>query len=393
MSKVTRFAARDPGLAARVSGFMDHLRAHGFRLGVGETGTALGALAQVHAASPAEARLALKAVCTGCAEDIARFDELFDAYWMNEGRVRQKAVPSTGPKKHTRTTREGRRGQSPGQGRAEQPEGGKGAGGTEAEGTGKLVASELENLMKKDLRELVSPEDVRRAEQVARKLGQALRDRRSRRRRAAAKGAQVDFRRTIRHSLSTGGEPLRLSRRARPDRPVRITALCDVSGSMTLYARPFLAFLSGLMRADAASDAYLFHTRLVRITEALCDDDPLRALNRITLLADGFGGGSKIGANLDHFARTYARNFVDGRSVVVILSDGYDSDAPELIDAALRRLKRRGCRVIWLNPLKGWAGYQPVARGMAAALPHLDLFAAANTLEDLAALETELARL
>ncbi|WP_212525907.1 VWA domain-containing protein [Actibacterium sp. MT2.3-13A] len=393
MSKVTRFAARDPGPGARVSGFMDHLRAHGFRLGVGETGTALGALAQVEASDPAEARLALKAVCTGCADEIARFDELFDAYWMNAGRVRQKAVPSTGPKKHTRTTREDRQGQSSGQGRAEQPEGARGAGETEAEGTGRMVASELRNLMKKDLRELVSPEDVRRAEQIARQLGQALRDRRSRRRRAAAKGAQVDFRRTIRRSLQTGGEPLRLARRARPDRPVRITALCDVSGSMTLYARPFLAFLSGLMRADSASDAYLFHTRLVRITEALRDDDPLRALNRITLLADGFGGGSKIGANLDQFARTYARNFVDGCSVVIILSDGYDSDAPELIDAALRRLKRRGCRVIWLNPLKGWAGYRPVARGMAAALPHLDLFAAANTLDDLAALEPELARL
>ncbi|MGC9370181.1 MAG: vWA domain-containing protein [Paracoccaceae bacterium] len=393
MSKVTRFAARDPGLGARVSGFMDHLRAHGFRLGVNETGAALRALEHVRAADPAEARLALKAVCTGSADEIGRFDALFAAYWMNAGRVRQKAGPSAGPKKHTRTTHEDRKGQSTGQGRAEQPEGGKGRGETEAEGTGRLIASDLKNLMKKDLRELVSPEDVRQAEQVARRLGQALRDRRSRRRRAAAKGAQVDFRRTIRHSLSTGGEPLRLSRRARPDRPMRIVALCDVSGSMTLYARPFLAFLSGLMRADAASDAYLFHTRLVRIAEALRDDDPLRALNRITLLADGFGGGSKIGANLDHFARTYARNFVDGRTVVVILSDGYDSDAPGLIDAALRRLKRRGCRVIWLNPLKGWSGYEPVARGMAAALPHLDLFAAANTLDDLAALEPELERL
>ena len=125
----------------------------------------------------------------------------------------------------------------------------------------------------------------------------------------------------------------------------------------------------------------------------LRDEDPLRALNRITLLADGFGGGSKIGESLDHFARGYARRFVDGRSVVVILSDGYDSAAPDIIASALSRLKRRNCRIVWLNPLKGWAGYEPAARGMAAALPHLDHFAAANTLADLAALEKELVRL
>ena len=127
--------------------------------------------------------------------------------------------------------------------------------------------------------------------------------------------------------------------------------------------------------------------------EALRDDDPMRAMNRLSLLADGFGGGSKIGAALEHFAATYARRFVNGRTVVLILSDGYDSEAPERLAAALERVKKRGCRLIWLNPLKGWQGYEPVALGMAAALPYLDHFAAANRLEDLAALETEFARL
>jgi uncharacterized protein with von Willebrand factor type A (vWA) domain len=247
--------------------------------------------------------------------------------------------------------------------------------------------------MKKDLRELVSAEDIQAATLVAIRLGKALRDRRSRRRRAARKGGAIDLRRTMRHSLATGGEPLRLAWRQRPDRPLKIVALCDVSGSMMNYARPFLAFLAGLMRADSASDAYLFHTRLVRITTALRDDDPLRALNRISLLADGFGGGSKIGKNLDQFANGYARSFVDGRSVVLILSDGYDSDDPKILGGALARLKRRGCKIIWLNPLKGWTGYEPVARGMAAALPHLDAFAAATTLTDLAKLEHTLGRL
>lgn len=395
MSKVTRFSARDPGPAARVSGFMAHLRDHGFRLGVAETETALRALSVVNPTAPADARLALKSVCAGSAHEIAQFDQLFDAFWMAEGRVRHKILPSKNlsARKDSTNTRTDDTQSSCGEGRIHAPEDGGDGEESYSEGTGKLVASKANNLMKKDLRELVSANDIKDAEQVAIRLGRALRDRRSRRRKAARKGATIDLRRTIRHSMSTGGEPLRLPKRTRPDRPVKIVALCDVSGSMMNYARPFLAFLAGLMRADDASDAYLFHTRLVRITNALRDDDPLRALNRITLLADGFGGGSKIGANLMQFAKGYARNFVDGRSVVVILSDGYDSEAPEVLDQALAKLKRRGCKIIWLNPLKTWQGFEPVARGMSAALPHLDAFEAAATLQDLADLEKTMTRL
>ena len=395
MSKVTRFSGSDPGAVARVSGFIAHLREHGFRLGVAETETALRALSCVNPIVPSEARLALKSVCAGSVEDSVQFDMLFDSFWMADGRVRHKIIPikATAEVKDSKSTRTDETQSTAGKGLIQAPEDAKDGEDSYAEGTGKLAASKTQNLMKKDLRELVSAEDIRAAEQVAIRLGKALRDRRSRRRKVARRGTLIDLRRTIRQSLSTGGDPLHLAKRKRPDRPMKIVALCDVSGSMMNYARPFLAFLAGLMRADSASDAYLFHTRLVRITNALRDDDPLRALNRITLLADGFGGGSKIGANLQQFANGYARNFVDGRSVVIILSDGYDSDAAEVMGKALAKLKRRGCKIIWLNPLKGWQGYEPVAKGMAAALPYLDIFAAAATLADLAGLERTLERL
>ena len=395
MSKITRFTGSDPGAAVRVSGFMAHLRAHGFHLGVAETETALRALSCVNPIIPSEARLALKSVCAGSVEDSVQFDMLFDSFWMAEGRVRHKMIPSnTNPApKDAKSNRTDDAQSTSGAGSIHAPEDTQDGEESYADGTGKLVASKAHNLMKKDLRELVSAEDIRAAEKVAICLGKALRDRRSRRRKAARRGRSIDLRRTIRRSLATGGEPLHLAKHKRPDRPMKIVALCDVSGSMMHYARPFLAFLAGLMRVDSASDAYLFHTRLVRITNALRDDDPLRALNRITLLADGFGGGSKIGANLQHFANSYARNFVDGRSVVMILSDGYDSESSEVLGDALAKLKRRGCKIIWLNPLKGWQGYEPVAKGMAAALPHLDAFAAAATLADLASLERTLERL
>ncbi|MFC3616577.1 VWA domain-containing protein [Lutimaribacter marinistellae] len=393
MSRVTRFAGRDPGPAARVAGFMAHLRENGLRLGVAEAEVALAALGAVEAAQPENARRALKAVCTGCKADVDMFDALFDSYWMDAGRVRTRVMPSlsapSGDGVHS--SRDAKGESAAGAGSATAPDGGE--GDAESDGEGKLVATEIRNLMRKDLRDLVRPEEVAQAETVARRLGAALRDRRSRRRIAARKGDRIHFRKTIRRSLSTGGEPLRLLRKRRPDRTRKIVALCDVSGSMTVYAQVFLAFLAGLMRADTSADAYLFHTRLVRITEALRDKDAMRAIGRMSLMADGFGGGSKIGPSLGRFATTYAKRFVDGRSVVLILSDGYDTAPPDEIDAALAKLKQRGCKVIWLNPLKGWADYAPVASGMAAALPHLDLFAAANTLGDLAALEAELTRL
>lgn len=393
MSRVTKFAARDPGPTARVAGFLAHLRQNGMKLGVAEAETALTALTEVNAIRPNEARRALRAVCTGCKQDVERFDDLFDSYWMDMGRVRQKVVPTTSGSisDDVHSSRYAKGADSSTTGSATAPDGDEGA--AESDGTGKLIATEQRNLNRRDLRDLVRSEDIAEAEMVARRIGAALRDTRSRRRIAARKGDRVHFRRTIRQSLSTGGEPLRILRRKRPDRTRKIAALCDVSGSMSVYSQVFLAFLVGLMRADTAADAYLFHTRLVRISEALRDKDAMRAIGRMSLMADGFGGGSKIGPSLMRFADTYAKRFVDGRSVVLILSDGYDTSEPELISSALAKLRKRGCKIIWLNPLKSWADYAPVAAGMAAALPHLDAFKAANTLADLAALEQELTRL
>ncbi|MDB0035746.1 VWA domain-containing protein [Planktomarina temperata] len=391
MSLVTKFAARDPGPAARMAGFVAHLRDNGLRLGVGETGAALDALTHINAANPYDSRRALKSVFTGCTEEAAQFDGLFNSFWMNGGRVKTRVTATPSQSENVQSSREESEEASSGTGEMSAPGGVDGE--AESDGEGKLVAMDVTNLFKKDLRDLVRPEDIAEAEKIALRLGAALRDRRSRRRKAARKGDQIHFRKVMRKSLATGGEPFVLPKRQRPDRTLRITAICDVSGSMTVYSRIFLAFLAGLMRADFRADAYLFHTRLVRITEALRDKDAMRALARLSLLAEGFAGGSKIAESLDTFASTYGRRFVDNRTVVMILSDGYDTASPDGISDALARLKKRGCKIIWLNPLKGWDGYEPTAQAMAGALPHLDLFCAANTLGDLAALETEMARL
>jgi uncharacterized protein with von Willebrand factor type A (vWA) domain len=376
-----------------VSGFIAHLRENGLRLGVAEADLAMAALCEINAIRPDESRRALRSVCTGCKEEAERFDDLFDSFWMDMGRVRRKVVPtgSAPPRNDVHSSKDAKGEDASASGSTTTPD--DQGGEADSDGTGKLIATLQRNMNRKDLRDLVRPDEIAAAEEVARRIGAALRDTRSRRRIAARKGDRLHFRKTIRHSLATGGEPVRLLRKKRLDRTRKIVALCDVSGSMSVYAQVFLAFLAGLMRADKAADAYLFHTSLVRITEALRDKDAMRAIGRMSLMADGFGGGSKIGPSLMRFADTYAKRFVDGRSVVMILSDGYDTEAPEMIYAAMTKLRKRGCKIIWLNPLKGWADYAPVAEGMAAALPHLDVFKPANTLGDLAALEQELARL
>ncbi len=388
---VTRFAQRAKGPADRMAGFMAHLRLNGLKVGVEETGMALAALAAVQACDATESRMAMKAVLTGSADDFARFDELFFAYWQNPGRERagQAQTKSGSGAKGVLALDHS---QSLGAGQADRPDSDT-AGEAEQSGEGRRVGSRITNLLTVDLRHVLDPADRAEAEAVAARLARAIRDRRSRRHKADQKGDRLDMRRILRASISTGGEPLRLFRRARPERPARLVVLLDVSGSMMVYAPVYLAFVKGLMTAAATTDAYLFHTRLVRITEALRDHDSLRAVNRLSLLAQGFGGGTRIGGNLASFNQSYGKRMVSGRSLVMILSDGFDTDPPELIGAELARLKKRDCRIIWLNPLKGWRDYQPIAAGMAAALPYLDLFAAANTLQSLADLEPELARI
>ncbi|MBK0399476.1 VWA domain-containing protein [Limibaculum sp. M0105] len=394
--RTTRFPARASGIAERVAGFIAHLRLNGIVAGPGETADALAALGHVAALDPAEARLAFRAVLAHDVESAGRFDDLFDAYWFNAGRTRggeehraARVTPAQRPALWRAHFGDDATTPSPG---AEAT--GPDDNDSEADGTdGRLIATRTRSLVQRDLRGLMDPEILAAAERVAHDLARCLRDRRSRRRRAAKRGAALDLRRVLRRSLARGGEPLDLFRRRRPDRAMRIVALCDVSGSMTAYARVFLAFLKGLIDADTTADAYLFHTRLMRVTPAMRDRDPLRAAARLSLMAEGFGGGTNIAGAIGAFCDAHAARAVNGRTVVLILSDGYCTGTPGELAAALQRLGRRAGRIVWLNPLAGWQGYEPVARGMAAARPHLDALLPANSIASLAALEPEFAKL
>ena len=386
-------------LAGRVAGFVAHLRVNDFALGPGESAAALDLLADIDGCDPLEVRLGLKSLLAGRKEEWERFDGLFEAYWRGRGRVRPRpGAPAAGPRSRTPPGPWRNRLAAPapaGRTVRAHPPGAKGADDDAPRGAGRLVASRRSTLARTDLRHLADPAELAEAERLAARLARAMRHRISRRYRNAHRAPRIDLRRTVRRNLGRGGEPVDLVRRRRRDRPVRVVVLLDVSGSMEQYSRFFLQFVRGLVGSWAESDAYLFHTRLVRVTGALRDNDPTRAMSRLSLLAQGFGGGTRIAESLGVFNDRYAKAALNGRSVVMILSDGYDTgDDPGVsIAREMRRLRARARRIVWLNPLLGWRGYEPVARAMAAALPHVDCFAAAHTLEALAAIEGELSRL
>jgi uncharacterized protein with von Willebrand factor type A (vWA) domain len=382
------------GAAARIAGFIAHLRRHGFTLGPGETELVLSVLAADEFPDANAARLALKTLLSGNRDQWSRFDELFDAHWFDRGlrifeRAASEGVHPRRPDIWSKMLPPDGAARAAGQtecigGLGEAPEG---------SGTGRLIASRSEALSRTDLRTLVTPEEAAEAERIAERLARAIRYRLSRRRTPARRGETIDLRRTIRRNLSCGGEPIELLRKHRPERPVKLVVLLDASGSMEVYSRYFLNFVRGLIGRLLHADAFLFHTRLVHIADALRERDPGVAMARLSLMADGFGGGTRIATSLKTFNDRYAKEALDSRSVVIVMSDGYDTDSPEALAVELRRLKQRARRLVWLNPLLGWKSYAPIARAMAVALDYVDCFATAHSLASLAALEDELARL
>ena len=190
----------------------------------------------------------------------------------------------------------------------------------------------------------------------------------------------MDLRRSIRANLMKG-EIIELRRRARRRKKVRLVLLCDVSGSMDLYSRFLLQFLFALQNVFGRVETFTFATRLTRVTEHLKGPSYKVALKRLTEVRD-FSGGTRIGESLREFNRSWGQ-LVDRHTIVIVLSDGWDTGEPEELAAEMLALKRRAGRVIWLNPLLGNPSYEPLTRGMAAALPLVDHFAAAHNLSSL----------
>ncbi len=369
------FADVDPAeqavvISARLSLLAADLRARGVRVGLGEVLGAHRALAAVDGASRTEAYFALRAALCSSRADLLQFAEAFVAVFGDAqlaspfdelGEIAKAAIP-----------------------RVSVPPAGDEAPATDLTPV-PAAWSEEELLREKDFSEYTEAERA-----VARRLlarlalrGPLRRSRRTlptRRRRD-----EHDLRATMRASLRHGGELFERRYREPGERPRRVVLICDVSGSMAPYSRMLLQYMQACVAARARVEAFAFGTRLTRVTRELRGRDPDRALARASAAVDDWSGGTRIGAAIAELNRTHGRRIGRG-AVVILLSDGWDRGEPDELSEEMARLQRTAYRVVWLNPLAADPRYEPLTRGMRAALPHVDRLLPGNSIASLEAL-------
>jgi uncharacterized protein with von Willebrand factor type A (vWA) domain len=242
------------------------------------------------------------------------------------------------------------------------------------------VAASDDELIRSKRFDALAPDEVAQLYRLMAKLRLATPQRRTRRAERFRHGASIDMRRTLRGSLRTGGDPIRLARRRRRIVPRRLVLLCDISGSMEPYARAYLQFVTCAAGSSPKNEAFAFATRLTRLTRALRSRNPDRAIQQAADTAPDWSSGTRIGDALKSFNDRHGRRGMARGAVVVILSDGWERGDPALVGREMQRLRRLAYRIVWVNPRAAARGFAPRARGMAAALPYCDALVSGHSL-------------
>ena len=367
--------------------FCRFARSKGLNSGPKETIDCLEVLRSADLADSEVLKFALRAVLCSSKEEWDLFDALFETFWG--GLEPNRTDPAT--------KRPGRKAS----GDQDQTEGNelwalvannadsdlnRGSDGKAASG-----ASVIERLRTTDFAKMPE-DDLAALARLSQRLLRRMSCRLSRRLRTRQCRGSVNLRKTIRLSIGRGGDPIELSYKRRKLQRARLVILLDISGSMSLYSMFLLRFVFTLAKQFREVDAFVFSTNLVDITKALRAQRLSNALESLAKTSAGWSGGTKIGESLQDFNRRHSRRLLSRGTVFVILSDGWDTGEPEVLAAELRTIKRRVNKLIWLNPLIGLQDYQPITRGMTAALPHIDVFAPAHNLASLLELERHLGR-
>jgi uncharacterized protein len=370
--RVSGGPAAAEAVGARLSELAAVMRASGARVGVGELLAAHRALAAVDPSSREDAYFALRAALCSTRAELAVFADAFAVVFASRGEQPEDPLEQLGLIEKAALPRVGIA-QAEGEVPMDVPMPVPAAWGDE------------ELLREKDFAEYTDAERaLARAllARIARRAPQRIsrRTRPTRRRREAH-----DLRATVRASLRHGGELMERRYREPGVRARRVVLVCDVSGSMAPYARMLLQYLQASVAAHARVEAFVFGTRLTRVTRDLEGRDPDRALRRAAERVSDWSGGTRIGAALAELNREHGRRIGRG-AVVVVLSDGWDRGDPELLGAEMARLRRTAHRLLWLNPLAADPRYEPLTRGMCAALPHVDHLLPGNSIASLEAL-------
>jgi uncharacterized protein len=361
------------GMVAQLARFAGALRSRGFRVGLSEEIDAAAALALVDLLDRAEVHRTLRIAFRLPREAWEVFDRLFEEYW--DGR----RVPQHPALEHA-LERESRR---PAQWRwdgqrvrlelpdeREPPEGDTPGYSPEAA------------LRRKPFEEF-SESDLAAMERLVSRLALRLATRRSRRLVPVAARGLVDLRRSFRRALAADGDFLKLARRGRPLEEPSLVILFDTSGSMDAYTRVLLAFAFALRRVVRRVEIFAFNTTLVRVTRMIAPGKIAQSLGSLSEGVPDWSGGTRIGACLAEFVALHGHSRVDRNTTVVCVSDGLDQGDTELLEGAMRELRARAGKIIWLNPLLGDERYRPECAGMRAALPYVDHFAPAHNLQSL----------
>ena len=350
--------------------FARELRAEGVPTGPTTASDLLEALETVGAASATDVYWAFRSL-TVCERDhVPAFDRVFMRFFADPGEPVPVLADQTTPRTWSVSQDE-----SAGEGDGDEP----------ADDVSLMGASAIERLADRDFADL----DEGEAAQVRALLASMVWSPSitlARRRRPSRGGDRPDLRRTLRSAVAAEGDMIRLATTERRERRRPLLFIADVSGSMERYSEMLLYFAHAGRGRLGSVEAFVFSTRLTRITRELATRRPGEAIRRVAGAVHDWSGGTRIGESLATFNREWSRRVGRGGPIALIVSDGWDRGEPELLSAEMARLRRSVHRVVWLNPLAGREGYRPETRGMRAALPHVDDFLAGGTLRDLATL-------
>jgi uncharacterized protein len=326
-----------------------------------------------------ELKMALRSVLTARPDDVPIHDATFDEFWRSRlpERVEEQGdegVASEDP------DAQGEERQQPqlAQGEDDSPD-------EDEEGVDMPLYSPVEVLATRDF-STFAPDEMAEIARAILVIARRLATRESRRYRSTQRGHAVDLRRSFRRNIKFGGTMVDLARKKRKIRKPRIVLICDVSRSMDTYSRFLLQFIYALQHTLGKVESFVFSTRLTRVTDYFKSSDIYTALERIAREVPDWSGGTRIGESLKVFNREWSMRMVNKHTIVLIMSDGLDTGDASVLEQEMEQIQRRAARVIWLNPLLGNEDYRPLARGMSAALPHVNLFASAHNLSSLQSL-------
>ena len=368
---------RKTNLSENVLAFCRYLRSKGLIIGPGETSEVLRALAVIPFDKPENFRLCMRSILPKSPSQQDIFDTFYTDYWENLARAVDSKVKEGAPEEGKKRKNQDKAQNGP----SLQALKSWLYGNKEEEEIGLATYSTHLTMGQKDF-SIFGEEELEEVLQIIHQLAKAIATKKERRYRQYANSGLLDIRKSIRTNLRTGGEMLELNYRKRRVKKARLVMLCDVSKSMDLYSRFLIQFIYGFQSAYRHIETFAFSTSLYHITEELRSSNIKLAMQRLAQHVDQWSGGTKIGQALFEFVKSY-QCFIDKDTVVIIMSDGWDTGDLDRLDQAMAYMHKHADRVIWLNPLAGNPNYQPETGGMATAIPYIDVLASVHNIDSL----------